>query len=239
MAHMMAPARKGGAHPVTLVMNDLVALFGDLGYAVETGPERETEAYNFDALNIPPDHPARELWDTFWLRDRPGELLRTHTSPMQVRYMERNKPPYRVIVPGKAFRNEATDRTHEMQFHQMEGLCVTEETTLADMQCTLSFMLRRLFGDAVDVRYRPSFFPFTEPSLEVDMKRPEDDDWLEMLGCGMVHRQVLSRVGVDARRYRGFAFGIGIDRVVMLRYGLDDIRLLYDGDIRVPDQFRV
>ncbi|MDE0243104.1 MAG: phenylalanine--tRNA ligase subunit alpha [Candidatus Kaiserbacteria bacterium] len=237
MAHMKPAVRKGGVHPITLVTSDFVTLFRSLGYAVETGPERETEEYNFDALNIPEHHPSREMWDTFWLRGHEGELLRTHTSPMQVRYMQRHDPPYRVIVPGKVFRNEATDRTHEVQFHQLEGFCVTENTTLADMQQTLSFMLQQLFGNAIDIRYRPSFFPFTEPSLEVDIKRPEDTDWLEILGCGMVHRHVLSRAGVDARRYQGFAFGVGVDRIAMLRYGLDDIRLLYSGDLRVVNQF--
>lgn len=239
MAYMNTPVAKGGIHPLTLVMSDVVTLFSHLGYITETGPERETEDYNFDALAIPAHHPAREMWDTFWLRDRPGELLRTHTSPMQVRYMEAHDPPYRIIVPGKVFRNEATDRTHEMQFYQLEGLCVTEDTTLADMQGTLSHMLRHIFDDSVAVRYRPSFFPFTEPSLEVDVKRAEDSEWLEILGCGMVHRQVLSRVGVDVRRYQGFAFGIGIDRIAMLRYGIDDLRLLYSGDVRVTSQFRV
>ena len=227
----------GSTHPITAIIQELIEICSDIGYAVTLGQEMENEYYNFDALNIPANHPAREMWDTFWLKDHPGKLMRTHTSPMQVRYMENNEPPIRIIVPGKVFRNEATDATHEAQFHQLEGLCVTENTTLADMKGVIETILRRLFGDVLEIRYRPSFFPFTEPSLEVDMKRAGDNKWIEILGCGMVHRHVLARVGIDIQKYQGFAFGIGIDRIAMLRYQFDDVRLLYKGDLRLVNQF--
>lgn len=229
--------RTGHAHPITSLISEIAGIFTELGYAVADGPELETEYYNFDALNLPPDHPARELWDTLWIKGRPGALLRTHTSPIQVRYMEQHAPPIRIIAPGKVFRNEATDSTHEVQFHQVEGLCVTENTTLADMKGVLEFVLRRLFGDALELRYRPSFFPFTEPSLEVDMRRSGRREWIEILGCGMVHQQVLSRVGIDPYCFRGFAFGMGVDRIAMLRYRFGDVRLLYKPDLRFVHQF--
>ena len=236
-AEEVSTQRQGSMHPITAIVSEIAEIFTGLGYAIADGPELETEYYNFDALNLPADHPARELWDTFWIKDRPGELLRTHTSPIQVRYMESHTPPIRIIAPGKVFRNEATDATHEAQFFQIEGLCITEDTTLADMKGVLEAVLRKLFGSDVDVRYRPSLFPFTEPSLEVDMKRSGDIDWIEILGCGMVHRQVLSRAGIDPRKYQGFAFGMGIDRVAMLRYQFGDVRLLYKPDLRLINQF--
>ena len=229
--------KQGSIHPISALMEEIVQFFQEYGYRVASGPELETAYYNFEALNIPEGHPAQEMWDTFWIKGKRGELLRTHTSPVQVRYMEQHKPPLRIVVPGKVFRNEATDATHEVQFHQLEGLCVTENTTLADMKGVLDALLRHLFGDTVQVRYRPSFFPFTEPSLEVDMKREGDDTWLEVLGCGMVHRQVLARVSIDSQKYRGFAFGMGIDRIAMLRHNFDDIRTLYRGDLRLVTQF--
>lgn len=229
--------KQGSMHPISAVMGEIVDIFREFGYQVASGPELETAYYNFEALNIPEEHPAREMHDTFWIKGEKEKLMRTHTSPVQVRYMEKHKPPVRVIVPGKVFRNEATDATHEVQFHQIEGLCVTKDATLADMKGVLDTLLRRLFGNVVQVRYRPSFFPFTEPSLEVDMKRENDEKWLEVLGCGMVHRQVLARVGIDSRRYRGFAFGMGVDRIAMLRHHINDIRLLYNGDLRLVTQF--
>ena len=228
---------KGSAHPISIIIGELIDFFGSLGYTVATGSELEEEYYNFEALNIPTGHPAREMQDTFWIKGKPGSLLRTHTSPMQVRYMERHQPPVKLIVPGRVFRNEATDVTHEAQFYQLEGLCVTENTTLADMKGVIDALLRRLFGDHVIVRYRPSFFPFTEPSLEVDITFNPDGEWIELLGCGMVHRQVLSRAGIDPARYQGFAFGIGIDRIAMLRYQLGDVRLLYKSDLQIINQF--
>ena len=229
--------RKGALHPITATITTLTEVFNSFGYTLALGPELEDEYHNFDALNIPADHPAREMQDTFWIKDRPGFVLRTHTSPMQIRYMEQHAPPIRIVVPGKVFRNEATDATHEAQFHQLEGLCVSEDATLASLKGIIEAVLRHLFGDFVSVRYRPSFFPFTEPSLEVDMKLKEGGEWIEVLGCGMVHRQILSRVGIDCRRYSGFAFGMGIDRIVMLRHHLDDVRLLYKGDLQVVSQF--
>ena len=228
---------KGSMHPISSLLHEILIIFHDFGYVAESGPELETAYYNFEALNIPEGHPAQEMWDTFWIKGHSGKLMRTHTSPVQVRYMEKHKPPLRVVVPGKVFRNEATDATHEVQFHQVEGLCVTEDATLAEMKGVLDALLRKLFGSEVQVRYRPSFFPFTEPSLEVDMKRKGDDKWLEILGCGMVHRQVLARVGIDSRKYQGFAFGMGVDRIAMLRHQFDDIRMLYKGDLRVINQF--
>ena len=229
--------KQGSIHPISALMGEIVGIFQEFGYQVASGPELETAYYNFEALNIPEGHPAQEMWDTFWIKGEKGKLMRTHTSPVQVRYMEKHKPPVRIVVPGKVFRNEATDATHEVQFHQVEGLCVTEHTTLADMKGVLDALLRQLFGDTVQVRYRPSFFPFTEPSLEVDMKREGDEKWLEILGCGMVHQRVLERVGVDTEKYRGFAFGMGVDRIAMLRHGFDDIRALYKGDLQLVTQF--
>ncbi len=227
----------GSVHPISTLMQEIVSVFKRFGYEVASGPELETAYYNFEALNIPKGHPAQEMWDTFWIKGQEEKLLRTHTSPVQVRYMEKHKPPIQVVVPGKVFRNEATDATHEVQFHQVEGLCVTEDATLAQMKGVLSVLLRKLFGNKVQIRYRPSFFPFTEPSLEVDMKRESDKKWLEILGCGMVHRQVLARVGIDSQKYRGFAFGMGVDRIAMLRHAVDDVRLLYKGDMRLVTQF--
>lgn len=235
--NMEYTGRKGSIHPVTSLISEVIGIFRTFGYAVALGPELEKAYYNFEALNIPDGHPAQEMWDTFWIKGRSGELLRTHTSPVQVRYMEKHKPPVRVVVPGKVFRNEATDATHEVQFYHIEGLCVTEDASLAQMKGVLDAFLRRIFGEDVITRYRPSFFPFTEPSLEVDMKRREDDAWLEVLGCGMVHKRVLKEVGIDPQQYCGFAFGIGVDRIVMLRHGIDDIRSLYTGDLRLVNQF--
>ncbi len=234
---MESGIRRGSTHPLTAIIGEMTGIFDEFGYTIAVGPELEDEYHNFDALNIPADHPARDMQDTFWIKDTPGQVMRTHTSPVQIRHMETHQPPIRIIIPGKVFRNEATDATHEAQFHQLEGLCITEDTSLADMKGVLEAVLRRLFGSTVLIRYRPSFFPFTEPSLEVDMKRNGDDQWIEILGCGMVHRQVLSRVGIDPRRYRGFAFGIGIDRIAMLRYQFDDVRLLYKADLRLINQF--
>lgn len=229
--------KSASIHPITLLMSELAEIFAELGYAVALGPEKETEYYNFDALNLPSDHPAREMQDTFWIKDEKKTLLRTHTSPVQIRYMEKHAPPIRIIAPGKVFRNEATDATHEAQFHQLEGLCITRDTSLSDMKGVLDFVLQRIFGDALETRYRPSFFPFTEPSLEVDMKRRGGDEWEEILGCGMVHPKLLSRTGIDPKQYQGFAFGMGLDRIAMLRYQYNDLRLAYRGDLGFVNQF--
>lgn len=235
----MQEEKKGHLHPITQVIREIELIFGEIGFSVAVGPELETEFYNFDALNFPKDHPARDMQDTFWVKQKntDGErlLLRTHTSPVQVRYMKANKPPYRIIVPGKVFRNEATDATHEAQFFQMEALCVDKQVSLADLKGALQHMFKRLFGDDVVIRFRPSFFPFVEPGVEVDMQWK--GKWLEMGGAGVVHPNVLSASGVDPAEWSGFAFGFGIDRIVMLKYGVDDIRALYTADLRLVNQF--
>jgi len=223
----------GHLHPITQTIEDIVRIFGELGFSVANGPEIETEYYNFDALNIPADHPARDLWDTFWLSD--GRLLRTHTSPVQVRYMEKHKPPIRIIVPGKVYRFEATDATHEAQFFQVEGLYVDKNVSLAELKGTITEFFKRFIGKDVKLRFRPSFFPFVEPGIEVDIAR--GGKWLEVMGAGMVHPKVLERVGIDPKKYQGFAFGGGIDRFIMQKYGLPDVRMLYKGDLRLVNQF--
>jgi len=223
----------GHLHPITQTIEDIVRIFGELGFSVANGPEIETEYYNFDALNIPADHPARDLWDTFWLSD--GRLLRTHTSPVQVRYMEKHKPPIRIIVPGKVYRFEATDATHEAQFFQVEGLYVDKNVSLAELKGTITEFFKRFIGKDVKLRFRPSFFPFVEPGIEVDIAR--GGKWLEVMGAGMVHPKVLERVGIDPKKYQGFAFGGGIDRFLMVKYGIPDIRLLWENDLRLLEQF--
>mgnify|MGYP003394775380 CR=1 FL=1 len=218
----------------------------EMGFEIASGPEIDSEFYNFDALNIPDYHPARDMWDTFWLKPlNAKKLLRTHTSTVQIRYMEKNKPPIRIIVPGKTFRHEATDATHEAQFYQLEGLVVDENISIANLKWTLQTFFERLFQKKVTVR--PSFFPFVEPALETDMSCFKCDGkgcslckntgWIEMGGSGLVHPVVLKNVGLDPEKYSGFAFGYGIDRLVMLKYGIDDVRLLYQGDLRLVNQW--
>jgi len=241
---------KGHLHPISHLIREANRIFFDMGFTYASGPLLETEWYNFDALNVPKDHPARDMQDTFFIKDEPGYVLRTHTSPVQVRYMESQmkagiEPPYRVIVPGKVFRNEATDMTHEAEFFQIEGLAVGEDITLAHLKGTLEKFFKELFqGAAVEIRFRPSFFPFTEPSVEVDMRLvgehiPEKlrDRWIEMMGAGMVHPNVLRNAGIDPSRYRGFAFGMGLDRLAMLRWGIDDVRHVHSADLRFINQF--
>jgi phenylalanyl-tRNA synthetase alpha chain len=228
----------GHPHPLTIVIREIYSIFRDIGYDIAQGPELETEYYNFDALNVPKDHPARDMQDTFWIKTgdiKDRKVLRTHTSAVQVRYMEKHKPPFKIIVPGKVFRNEATDATHEAQFYQIEALCIDKDVSLAQLKGTLTLFFKKFFGDDVVVRFRPSFFPFTEPSVEVDMQW--NGKWLEMGGAGVVHPKVLEQSGVDSTKWSGFAFGFGIDRLVMLKYGIDDIRLLYQGDLRLVNQF--
>lgn len=239
---------KGHRHPLSQATREIVEIFNSLGFSVAEGPEIETEYNNFDALNIPPDHPARDLWDTFWIKPRHlGKLLRTHTSPVQIRYMSEHKPPLAVVVPGKTFRYEATDATHEAQFHQVEGLLVGEGITLAHLKGVLTEFFSRFFNAHMKVRLRPSYFPFVEPGVEIDMSCVKcagsgcslckHTGWIEIMGAGMVHQFVLDTVGVDPEKYTGFAFGGGIDRMVMLKHGIDDIRLLYSGDLRLVNQF--
>ncbi len=239
-----APPR-GHLHPITLMMRDIAGIFGDMGFAIAEGPEVETEHYNFDALNIPKDHPARDMWDTFWLKDKHGLerlLLRTHTSPVQIRYMEEHGPPFRIIVPGKVFRYEATDATHETQFYQFEGLMIGKNVSLANLKGVLSVFFERVFGRKMEVRFRPSYFPFTEPSVEIDIgwtdSKGKVEKWIEVMGAGMVHPNVLRAGGIDPDKWQGFAFGGGVDRFVMLKYGIPDVRTLYTGDLRLITQFK-
>ena len=243
------PAR-GHIHPISSLIREANGIFAEMGFAFAEGPLLEDEWHNFDALNVPKDHPARDMQDTFFIKDEPGMVLRTHTSNVQIRYMEEQvkkgtQPPYRIIVPGKVFRNEATDMTHEAEFYQMEGLVVGEGVSLANLKGTLATFFEKLFkGAEVDIRFRPSFFPFTEPSVEVDMRATGENvpeklrgKWIEMMGAGMVHPNVLKNAGVDAGKYQGFAFGMGLDRLAILRWGIDDIRLMHSADLRFIDQF--
>lgn len=226
---------KGRLHPISIAIREMAEIFGRMGFGVVQGPELETEHYNFDALNIPADHPSRDMWDTFWVKTTSGEgrrLLRTHTSPMQIRWMEKHGAPTRIIVPGKVFRNEATDATHEAQFYQLEGLAVDTNITLAHLKGTLEQFCKEYFGNDAKIRLRPSFFPFTEPSVEVDVWFPTQGKWLEVMGAGMVHPKVLQNAGVDATKYQGFAFGLGVERFAMIKYGIPDVRLFHSGDIR-------
>ena len=243
-------SERGHIHPISSLIREANKIFFDMGFAFEEGPLLEDEWHNFDALNVPKDHPARDMQDTFFIKDEQGMVLRTHTSPLQIRYMETQmkkgvQPPYRVIVPGKVFRNEATDMTHEAEFFQIEGLAVGEDVTLANLKGTLARFFKELFkGAQVEIRFRPSFFPFTEPSVEVDMRITGEsapaklrDRWIEMMGAGMVHPQVLKNAGVDPEKYQGFAFGMGLDRLALLRWGIDDVRHMHSADLRFINQF--
>ena len=224
----------GGLHPVTRTMERIEALFRSLGFEVAEGPEIETDYYNFTALNQPENHPARSMHDTFYLDDG-KHLLRTHTSPIQIRYMESHRPPIKIIASGRVYRVDS-DATHSPMFHQVEGLWIDEHITFADLKGVLADFLRRFFErDDLKVRFRPSFFPFTEPSAEIDMSF--GDGWLEMGGAGMVHPNVLRNVKIDSEQYQGFAFGLGPDRLTMLRYGVNDLRLFFENDLRFLKQF--
>lgn len=235
---------KGHLHPLTLVQKKAEEIFQSMGFAIAQGPEIETEWYNFDALNIPANHPARDMWDTFWLKPKnAGYLLRTHTSPVQIRYMEKHNPPLRIIAPGRIFRYEATDASHEFNFYQLEGLMVGKEVSVANFKAIIQEFYRQFFDKPVSIRLRPSYFPFTEPSFEVDMRwgkgspRGEAGKWLEMMGAGIVHPNVFRAVGYIPAEWRGFAFGMGLDRLAMMKYQIPDIRLLYSGDLRFLQQF--
>ena len=230
------PARgqaAGGLHPVTLTLQEIERLFVEIGFAVVDGPEIEDDYHNFSALNIPEHHPARAMHDTFYCNA--DLLLRTHTSNVQIRYMNEVSPPLQVIAPGRVYRCDS-DMTHTPMFHQVEGIMVDKGITFAHLKGVLEEFARHIFGEAVRTRFRPSYFPFTEPSAEVDIERG-DNDWLEILGCGMVHPAVLENVGIDTRSYTGFAFGMGVERIAMLRYGITDIRMFFDNDLRFLRQF--
>jgi len=242
-------AERGHLHPLTQAMDKAYEIFQSMGFEIADGPEKETEFYNFDALNVPKDHPARAMQDTFWLRQKEikGQrskvkteeerlLLRTHTSPVQIRYMEHNNPPFRIIAPGRVFRQEATDATHEAQFYQIEGLMIDKKTNLANLKAVLKIFLQRFFGDdKIEVRFRASYFPFVEPGVEVDMKFK--GKWLEICGAGMAHPKVLESVKLEGQGWQGFAFGMSVDRLAMIKYKIDDIRLFYSGDLRFLKQF--
>jgi phenylalanyl-tRNA synthetase alpha chain len=228
---------RGGLHPVTRTLERITEIFGRLGYELADGPEIEDDWHNFEALNFPLHHPARAMHDTFYFND--GRLLRTHTSGCQVRYMLDQKPPLRMIAAGKVYRSDS-DQTHTPMFHQVEGLLVDEHASFADLKGTLAEFVRAFFERDFEMRFRPSYFPFTEPSAEVDIAWQQPDGttrWLEVLGCGMVHPNVLRSVGIDPERYTGFAFGLGVERFTMLRYGVNDLRNFFDNDVRFLKQF--
>ncbi|MGL4489134.1 MAG: phenylalanine--tRNA ligase subunit alpha [Rhizobiaceae bacterium] len=240
-----APVLSGRIHPISQVIDEITAIFGDLGFAIAEGPDVESDYYNFTALNFPDGHPAREMHDTFFFNpkeDGTRKLLRTHTSPVQVRTMEKQKPPIRIVIPGKTYRMDS-DATHSPMFHQVEGLVIDKTANVANMKWVLEEFCKAFFEvPSVTMRFRPSFFPFTEPSMEVDIKcdrsKPgevrfgEGNDWMEILGCGMVHPNVLRAGGLDPDEYQGFAWGMGIDRIAMLKYGMPDLRAFFDADVR-------
>ena len=236
---------KGGPHPLSRTMNRMIDIFSGLGFDIAFGPEIEDDYHNFEALNIPPEHPARAMQDTFYFNDQ--KLLRTHTSPVQIRYMENNAPPLRVVAPGRVYRCDS-DITHSPMFHQLEGLVVDEHTTFADLKGVLKYLVQEFFEVDLKLRFRPSYFPFTEPSAEVDISCVfcqgkgcsvcKQSGWLEVLGCGMVHPALYKNVGIDGERYTGYAFGLGVERFTMLRYGVNDLRLFFRNDLEMLRQFQ-
>ncbi|MGM0786930.1 MAG: phenylalanine--tRNA ligase subunit alpha [Thermodesulfobacteriota bacterium] len=238
------PAPLGTLHPITRITRMISRIFERMGFGIAEGPEVESDYYNFESLNIPKNHPARDMQDTFYVSD--NVVLRTHTSPIQVRYMESRQPPVRIIAPGKVYRCDS-DLTHTPMFHQVEGLLVDEKVSFGDLKGTLTAFVHQIFDPETSLRFRPSFFPFTEPSAEVDIrcvicrgagcKVCSDTGWLEVLGCGMVHPAVFENVGYDTSRYSGFAFGMGVERIAMLKYGINDIRMFFENDIRFLRQF--
>ncbi len=241
------PMNLGTRHPLALIKNEIINIFGRLGFAVAEGPEIEDDWHVFSALNFPPEHPARDMQDTFFIEKNPDVLLRTHTSSVQIRVMERTQPPIRMIFPGRVFRNEAISARSHCIFHQVEGLYVDENVSFADLKQTLLYFAKELFGEHTQIRLRPSYFPFTEPSAEMDVSCSicggkgcnvcKYTGWLEILGCGMVDPNVLEACNIDSKKYTGFAFGMGIERIAMLRYGIKDIRHYFENDIRFLKQF--
>ena len=225
-------SQQGSIHPVSKTINDICNFFEKMGFDIEAGPEAEVDYYNFEALNVPDDHPAKDMHDTFYLNN--SGLLRTHTSPVQIRTMEKSEAPHRIICPGKVYRKDS-DLTHTPMFHQIEGLVVEEGASFAQLKGLLNDFLEDFFGEEVELRFRPSYFPFTEPSAEADIRWKKN--WLEVLGCGMVHPNVLKGVGVDTKKYSGFAFGLGVERMAMLKYDIPDLRAFFENDIRFLEQF--
>ena len=223
---------KGSLHPVSQTIKEISDFFDRMGFDIETGPEAEIDYYNFEALNVPEDHPAKDMHDTFYLSN--SGLLRTHTSPVQIRTMEKSEPPHRIICPGKVYRKDS-DLTHTPMFHQIEGLVVEKDASFAQLKGLLNDFLEDFFGEKVELRFRPSYFPFTEPSAEADIRWKRN--WLEVLGCGMVHPNVLEGVGVDTKEYSGFAFGLGVERMAMLKYDIPDLRAFFENDLRFLKQF--
>ena len=241
------PINIGSRHPISVVKNRIIDIFSNIGFTISEGPEIEDDWHNFSALNLPEHHPARDMQDTFFIEKNPDFLLRTHTSSVQVRYMENNKPPIRTISPGRVYRNEAISARSHCFFHQIEGLCIDKDVSFADLKQTLEYFTTQLFGKS-KIRLRPSYFPFTEPSAEVDVywglnnetdyKMTKGTGWLEIMGCGMVDPNVLENCKIDPSEYSGFAFGLGIDRIALLLHQIDDIRLLSENDVRFLDQFK-
>ena len=240
------PIEIGSRHPISIVKNRIIEIFSTIGFTISEGPEIEDDWHNFSALNLPEHHPARDMQDTFFIEKNPDYLLRTHTSSVQVRYMENNKPPIRTISPGRVYRNEAISARSHCFFHQIEGLCIDKDVSFADLKQTLEYFTTQLFGKS-KIRLRPSYFPFTEPSAEVDVywglnnetdyKMTKGTGWLEIMGCGMVDPNVLENCNIDPKEYSGFAFGLGIDRITLLLHQIDDIRLLSENDVRFLEQF--
>jgi phenylalanyl-tRNA synthetase alpha chain len=241
------PIKLGTRHPLSIVKNEIIDIFARIGFTVAEGPEIEDDWHNFSALNFPPEHPARDMQDTFFIQKNPDVLLRTHTSGVQIRVMEHTQSPIRSIFPGRVYRNEAISARSHCIFHQVEGLYVDENVSFADLKQTLVYFARELFGENTQIRLRPSFFPFTEPSAEMDVSCTicggkgcnvcKYTGWLEILGCGMVDPNVLENCNIDSRKYTGFAFGMGIERITMLRYGIKDIRHFFENDVRFLKQF--
>lgn len=230
--------QKGKLHPVSETIRKVSQIFTNMGFEIADGPHVEDQWHNFDALNVPKNHPARDMQDTFFVKGEKDDVLRTHTSSVQIRFMEEfvksgRSFPFKVVAPGLVFRQEATDKTHEAQFYQIEGFVVGKDISLAHLKGTLETFLNEYYGRTIEFRFRPGYFPFVEPGIEIDLKF--GDNWMEVLGAGMVHPNVLRNVGIDPEEYSGFAFGVGIDRLTMMKYGIEDIRLMYQGDLKLHD----
>lgn len=231
------PLWKGSRHPVNIVKNEVIEIFARIGFTVAEGPEIEDEWHNFTALNTPDDHPARDMTDTFYIQQDPALVLRSQTSTVQVRVMETTKPPIRIISPGRVYRNETISYKHHVFFHQLEGLYIDHKVSFADLKQTLYYFVQEFFGEDFEIRFRPSYFPFTEPSAEMDIRKKGTERWMEILGCGMVHPKVLQNCNIHPEEFKGFAFGMGIERLAIQRFGIPDIRMLFENDVRFLRQF--